>query len=135
MTIEKLSGAVVVDYATLADARCDVSAAIHEAFGNHDEALGIILIRGIPEYEQYRHRLLLLASDLAALPQEHLVKLEDPESLYAFGWSHGKEVMKDGNAVDTEKGSFYANPRFDVRAKNFMVVSRGFFRFRQQMKS
>ena len=55
--------------------------------------------------------LLPLARRLASLDATELDALEDPESTYQFGWSHGRESL-DGKP-DRMKASFYANPRSD----------------------
>ncbi|KAI3642534.1 hypothetical protein MP228_012089 [Amoeboaphelidium protococcarum] len=103
---------VTIEYVDLIDEskRLQVLAWIEEAFGNHPTALGIILIKDIPHYENLRQTLLPMASKLARLPQSELEELEDPESSYMFGWSHGKEIMKSDGRPDFAKGSFYANP-------------------------
>jgi len=64
-----------------------------EAFGDGPECLGILLVRGVPEYPALRRRLLPLASAFAELPEEVRRKYERPESVYSFGWSHGKEMF------------------------------------------
>ncbi|KAI9599119.1 hypothetical protein BDF19DRAFT_382109, partial [Syncephalis fuscata] len=83
-----------------------------EAFGNHDEALGVILVRGIPDYPTLRSHLLRQASVFAQLPEDVKNRLTVPDAQYSFGWSHGKESMN--GKPDTEKGSFYANPLKDT---------------------
>ena len=81
----------------------DLAESIREAFGDHEEALGVILVRGVPNYPEYRKDLLIITSDLVRLPAESLAKLEDPVSKYMVGWSHGKEVMN--GKQDFEKGA------------------------------
>lgn len=75
-------------------------------------ALGIILIRNVPHFSAYRVRLLPMASTLAHSPATTLAELEDEQSQYMFGWSHGKELVNGKR--DVAKGSFYANPVHDV---------------------
>ena len=81
--------------------------AIEEAYG--PGGLGILTVDGVPGVAELRSRLLPLASRLAALDGAALARLEDPESSYSVGWSHGKEIL-EGGVPDTLKGSFYANP-------------------------
>ena len=81
--------------------------AIAEAYGA--DGLGILTVDGVPGVEELRARLLPLASRLASLDGAALARLEDPESSYSVGWSHGKEIL-EGGVPDTLKGSFYANP-------------------------
>lgn len=63
----------------------------------------------MPGFPAARQRLLPLAAALAALPQAAKARLEDADSNYNVGWSHGKEAL-DGGKLDSRKGSFYANP-------------------------
>ncbi|KAJ1968826.1 hypothetical protein H4R35_006318 [Dimargaris xerosporica] len=108
--VEKTAdGAVVVEYAALnEEASSNLSAAIEEAFGNHSDCLGLIIIRNVPQLSQLQTALLGRAPQLAHLPSADLQALEHPQSKYMFGWSHGKEVMN--GRPDLAKGSFYANP-------------------------
>ncbi|KAJ1979110.1 hypothetical protein H4R34_002954 [Dimargaris verticillata] len=108
--VEKTAdGAVVVDYAALdGKAPGNLSAAIEEAFGNHSDCLGLIIIRNVPQLSKLQTALLGRAPQLAHLPLADLQALEHPPSKYMFGWSHGKEVMN--GHPDLAKGSFYANP-------------------------
>mmetsp|Transcript_69386 Transcript_69386/g.206688 ORF Transcript_69386/g.206688 Transcript_69386/m.206688 type:complete len:373 (+) Transcript_69386:102-1220(+) len=101
----------LVDWAQL-QAGEDLSAQVARAYG--EGAMGILLVRGVPGAPELRCRLLPLARALARLPAETLERLERPEALYCFGWSHGKEKFK--GAPDLAKGSFYANPLFDDAA-------------------
>mmetsp|Transcript_11201 Transcript_11201/g.28374 ORF Transcript_11201/g.28374 Transcript_11201/m.28374 type:complete len:459 (+) Transcript_11201:330-1706(+) len=80
---------------------------LHEALGR--EGLGIIAVRGVEGLAEARQNLLPLADRLANLQQSELEQLEDAESSYSIGWSHGKETL-EGGVPDTFKGSFYANP-------------------------
>lgn len=79
---------------------------IQRAYG--PDGLGILAVSNVPEYEERRRALLPLARRLASLPEAELTKLEDPDSFYSVGWSHGKEVFQ--GKPDLAKGSFYANP-------------------------
>jgi len=88
----------------------DLTSLITSAFGK--EGLGIMLISGVPDLLQKRERILRVSKQFAELPEAIKEKYTHPDSHYSFGWSHGKEKMKDGKA-DTAKGSYYANPVFD----------------------
>ncbi|RKP09264.1 hypothetical protein THASP1DRAFT_14514, partial [Thamnocephalis sphaerospora] len=81
------------------------------AFGSHDDALGVIFVRGIPDYPALREDLLMQASVMANLQADIKERLTVTDAQYSVGWSHGKEKMND--KLDTEKGSFYANPLVD----------------------
>ncbi len=103
---------VTLQYQDLLDGK-DLSAEIYRAYG--PTGLGALTIAGIPRFAELRKDLLHLAYTLAHLPQEKLAKLEDPESLWNVGWSHGKEKL--GAYADFAKGSFYANPLYDALAE------------------
>ena len=79
------------------------------------DSLGLVAVRDIPQYKECRERLLPLAARLSALPEETLVKFEDPKSSYNVGWSCGKEGYTHGKR-DIRKGSFFANPLHDEPA-------------------
>jgi hypothetical protein len=83
-----------------------------QAFATPD-ALGVIAVAGVPELAKLRADLLPLATQLANLPKETLLRLTHPESKYSVGWSCGQERPREGEQ-DTLKGSFYANPLVDV---------------------
>jgi isopenicillin N synthase-like dioxygenase len=84
---------------------------IRVAYGN--DGLGILVIRGIPKFQEYRAELLPLARSFALLPEETKKQYEHPISSYQFGWSHGKETLAN-NTPDYAKGSYYANPILDA---------------------
>lgn len=84
---------------------------LDEAYGN--DGLGVLGIRGVPNFVQAKERCLTMAHDLAHLPESDLKALEDPPSFYNAGWSHGKEMIRP-NKPDTAKASFYFNPLVDV---------------------
>ncbi|KAF3780347.1 hypothetical protein EJ110_NYTH39386 [Nymphaea thermarum] len=50
----------------------------------------------VPQLDVLRRNLLHLSVRLASLPEEVKEKLEDPDSRYNFGWSHGKEKVESG---------------------------------------
>ena len=78
---------------------------IGQAFGK--EGLGILAVRGVPDFVSKREALLPLAARLPYLPD--LEDCIDEKSLYSIGWSHGKEALSSGQP-DTAKGSFYIHP-------------------------
>ena len=84
---------------------------IEKAFGPN--GYGVIGIRGVPSFVEAKIECLSQAYALAHLEPEELKKLEDPETMYNAGWSHGKEMLKK-NKPDLAKASFYFNPITDV---------------------
>jgi len=101
--------------------REDLSLEIQQAFG--EDGLGAILITDIPEFKQTKMKLLKLSKTFGELPEAVQQKYESPETLYAFGWSRGKEKMKNGQP-DTAKGSFYANPLHDEPTKDEELIKK-----------
>ncbi|XVF88487.1 hypothetical protein PTKIN_Ptkin19aG0055200 [Pterospermum kingtungense] len=77
----------------------------------------------VPEFPSLRRNLLSLAPRLAILPEEVKKELEDPQSRYNFGWSHGKEQLESGKP-DLLKGSYYANPLIDVPTTDSCLIER-----------
>jgi len=67
---------------------------IGDGFGR--QGLGIVSIADVPGYPELRKRLLRLAPRVANLPEEVKKGLEDPNSRYNFGWSHGKQKFESG---------------------------------------
>ena len=86
----------------------DLTDKIEEAYGYH--GLGLLTVSGVPNFPQLRKRLLPLARQFAKFSEEVKQAYEHKESFYAFGWSHGKELLQ-GNVPDVSKGSFYNNPQ------------------------
>ena len=80
---------------------------IQNAFGQ--DGLGIIIIKDLPDFQKERINSLRAIRKFAFLPDKIKEKYSHPESSYSFGWSHGKEKMKNG-VPDIAKGSYYANP-------------------------
>ena len=103
-------GVVILQYEDLCNETCDLTEAIEEAYG--PDGLGILVVRGVPEFEDKRKTLLPLGQKFAMLPEETKNKTVHEASHYSFGWSHGKEMLSPGQ-VDTFKGSYYANPQYD----------------------
>ncbi|KAJ3679903.1 hypothetical protein LUZ60_016181 [Juncus effusus] len=112
---------VCISYAHLKDRQKDLSRKIEEGFG--PQGLGIISISDVPDYLLLRKRLLHLAPRVANLSDDAKRKLEDPDSRYNFGWSHGKEKLESGKP-DSFKGSFYANPILDIPTKDPELMYR-----------
>ena len=108
---------VVVEYEALlqdpgeSEAANELLEKLTAAFGT-EKSLGIVAIRGVPNFLGARDQFLPMAHSLARLPHDYLEnKLSDPKTLYNAGWSHGKEKL--GDKPDTAKGSFYFNPLSD----------------------
>eukprot|EP00698_Gefionella_okellyi_P004848 TRINITY_DN14482_c0_g1_i1.p1 TRINITY_DN14482_c0_g1~~TRINITY_DN14482_c0_g1_i1.p1 ORF type:complete len:389 (+),score=91.79 TRINITY_DN14482_c0_g1_i1:59-1225(+) len=99
---------VRLDYADLLAGR-DVSDAVYAAYG--PKGLGALTIKNVPEYAELRRALLPMSHKVAHLPADAKTALEDPESMWNAGWSHGKEKL--GDEPDFAKGSFYNNPLYD----------------------
>ncbi|KAL2555062.1 2-oxoglutarate (2OG) and Fe(II)-dependent oxygenase superfamily protein [Forsythia ovata] len=112
---------VSIPYEELKDQNADLSKKIGEGFGPN--GLGIISISAVPGYASLRQNLLHLAPRLASLPGEVKRGLEDPNSRYNFGWSHGKEKLESGKP-DLLKGSFYANPICDIPTDDVSLIKR-----------
>ncbi|XP_050211941.1 uncharacterized protein LOC126662090 isoform X2 [Mercurialis annua] len=112
---------VTIPYSDLKDRNVDLSMRIEEGFGPN--GLGILSITDVPGFPSLRRNLLHLSSRLANLPEEKKKELEDPNSRYNFGWSHGKEQLESGKP-DVFKGSFYANPIFDVPTTDAYLIQR-----------
>ncbi|CAN6345925.1 unnamed protein product [Urochloa humidicola] len=113
--------AVTIPFADLKDRSKDLSGKIEEGLGR--QGLGIVSIAGVPGYPELRKRLLRLVPRLVNLPDDVKKELEDPDSRYFFGWSHGKEKLEDGR-WDTLKGSYFANPVFYVPTTDDVLVTR-----------
>lgn len=112
---------VAIPYADLKERGKDLSASIEAGFG--PDGLGIVSVSGVPSYPELRKQLLRLAPRVANLPDDVKKELEDVESRYHIGWSYGKVRLESGEP-DTLKGSFYANPIFDIPTANGVLVSR-----------
>ena len=105
----------------------DLSEKIQCAFGQ--AGLGLIVVTDIPEYIEARAHCLPLGFRFGNLPEDVKSKYEDPASTFSFGWSHGKEKMS-GGMPDVAKGSYYANPTFDVPSEDAEEIAKfpSFFR-------
>ncbi|KAJ7553208.1 hypothetical protein O6H91_06G088200 [Diphasiastrum complanatum] len=116
-----VSNVVTVRHADLLNKSSDLAAVLEEGFG--PSGLGIIAISGVPKFSELRKKLLKLSQSLSALPEEAKLQLEDPISKYSFGWSYGKEILDSGQP-DSLKGSFYANPLYDVPTLDAKLIQR-----------
>jgi len=105
------SRVVVLDFDEISKEDTDFSQSIEQAYGF--DGLGILVVKGIPNLLKLRQDILPLSHKFANLPDEIKLKTEDKESFYSFGWSYGKEMMSEGRP-DYSKGSYYANPIYDV---------------------
>ncbi len=76
--------------------------------------IGAVLITNLPkEFLNLREKLFKLSNSFSQLPSEIQDKYVHEKSKYSFGWSCGKEKMKDDEEPDLCKGSYYANPICD----------------------
>jgi len=103
------SEVVIIQYSELLDGNCDLSERIEKAFGSN--GIGILAVRGVPEFPAKRKALLPLSRKFAIMPDEVKEKMVHKESFYSFGWSHGKEKLE--GKPDYSKGSYYNNPVHD----------------------
>ncbi|KAK8475302.1 hypothetical protein V6N11_084149 [Hibiscus sabdariffa] len=84
---------------------------------------GESLSEEVLDFRSLRRKLLCLSANRAALPEDVKKELEDPQSRYNVGWSHGEEQLESGKP-DLLKGSFYANPLLDVSTKEASWIQR-----------
>lgn len=112
---------VTISYSELQDEKRDLSAKIERGLGPN--GLGILSVSDVPGFPLLRQNLLHLSPRVANLPDDVKKKLEDPDSRYNFGWSHGKEKLESGK-FDTFKGSYYANPILDVPTTDVAAIRR-----------
>eukprot|EP01018_Ginkgo_biloba_P002059 Gb_10635 [translate_table: standard] len=115
------SKVVRIRHCDLLERSADLSEELESGFG--PSGLGIIAICDVPRFSVLRKSLLELSHRLAALPEEAKNDLEDPDSRYSFGWSHGKEKLVSGRP-DKLKGSFYANPIVDIPTTDEALIRR-----------
>ena len=101
---------VILEYSELVKGPAqDIAERILSAYG--PDGLGVVAIRGIPNWIEMVEESIPLAHDLVSLPKETLCSLEHEASLFNSGWSFGKEKL--GDKPDTKKASFYFNPLSD----------------------
>ena len=60
---------------------------------------------------------------LQTLPDDVKALYADPTSKFNFGWSHGVEVLANGQP-DKYKGSYYANPLINVPTKDEELMKK-----------
>jgi len=111
---------VVLDFFDLAEKK-DLSDRIAEAFGK--DGLGILTVKNVPNMRTLRGALLPLARRFAVLDEETKAKYVHAPSFYSFGWSHGKEKLQGGKP-DSSKGSYYANPIYDVVTDDEHIIQK-----------
>jgi isopenicillin N synthase-like dioxygenase len=99
---------VIVEYSDLLSG-ADLTDKVAQAYG--PSGLGVIAVRGVPDFVDDYRSVLSQAHGLAHLDNKAKKKLEDKKSLYNAGWSFGKEKL--GDKPDKAKGSFYFNPLND----------------------
>lgn len=104
---------------------------IHKSYGD-ENSLGVLLITNIPDFDNQKLELMKLSKKFASLPDDTKKMYEDKESLYAFGWSHGKEKFKNGK-YDSKKGSYYANPIHDIITDNKELIKKFPFNYRNNI--
>ena len=109
---------ITIDFSDLQSEK-DLSNDIEKGFG--PEGLGILFVRGMPNYETARKNMLVQSLMLSKLSNDKLKTLEHTKSNFNIGWSHGKEKIGGGKA-DTMKGSFYANPIRDIQTDNSQLI-------------
>eukprot|EP00762_Andalucia_godoyi_P008246 ANDGO_03005.mRNA.1 hypothetical protein SAMD00019534_057660 len=104
------NGIVVLNYADLVSKK-DLTASIGQAYG--PDGLGILVVRGVPGFQEKRQALLPLARDFVNLPQAEIEKCVKRDALFQLGYSRGVETLDGGKSMDWAKGSYYANPIYD----------------------
>lgn len=86
--------AISISYRDLVHNPRSLQPDIERAFGNGQDALGVIIVKDLPdEFPRLREELLRCADKFAALPEEVRERYSREEVQYMFGWSHGKEIM------------------------------------------
>eukprot|EP00834_Sanchytrium_tribonematis_P006364 NODE_462_length_7167_cov_0.402518.p2 type:complete len:321 gc:universal NODE_462_length_7167_cov_0.402518:5219-4257(-) len=125
MTTSKNESAIIIHYDDLIN-HVDLSDQIHDSLGS-ENALGILLVQDIPNYNALRLKLLTEIPKLAQLPIDVLDKYQVPDANW-IGWSHGKELRASDKQPDLSKGSFYFNPVMDCPGtKEEMRMSKTFW--------
>lgn len=110
---------VELDFQDLLNSNSDLHSQIESAYGA--EGLGILTIKNVPRLDVARKMLLPLAQKFGTLDESIQSKFTHAQSNYSFGWSHGKENLE--GKVDRYKGSFYANPQYDIPCENEVLVN------------
>ena len=92
--------------ALLEDDLTPLSDSITRAFGSSADALGLILVSGLPaEFAKLRENALLASARFAALPEDVRERCTDPDSHFSFGWSHGKGEHAKPSEPDAMKAA------------------------------
>ena len=92
---------VVISYTDITSSK-DLTSELESAFGQ--ASLGLIGIKDIPDFQEGRKAALKAIRQFASLPEDVREKYSHPQSNYSFGWSHGKEKMRNG-VPDKAKGN------------------------------
>ncbi|KIJ57807.1 hypothetical protein HYDPIDRAFT_163832, partial [Hydnomerulius pinastri MD-312] len=72
---------VSISYPTLLSSPLSLEKSIEQAFGSHPQALGIIIVKDLPDaYKTYRETLLKFGYKFSHLPEETKERYTDPES-------------------------------------------------------
>lgn len=108
------SSPVVISFQDLTS-RSNLFDSIKKAFDA--DGLGLLIVKDVPGYVEARAQCLPFGFRFGNLPDNLKAKYEDEESFYSFGWSCGKEKMS-GGLPDIAKGSYYANPTFDIPSED-----------------
>lgn len=111
---------VSVRYEELSRPTAETEKTIARAFG--PEGLGILAVLNVPKVSEMRDRLLPLGRKFARLPEKIKAKYEHADSLWSFGWSHGKERLQ--GKPDFAKGSYYANPIENVPFQDEEIIKK-----------
>lgn len=111
---------VELDYKDLINDKVDLKEEISTAFGV--DGVGVLTVKNVPNYKACREKLLPLSREFALLKDEVKEKYVHKESFYSFGWSHGKEKLQ--GKPDLSKGSFYANPQYNVPVDDEDLIAK-----------
>ena len=84
---------------------------IKTAYG--PDGLGLLVVKGVPEFLEKRRRMLPLIHTFANLPKEERDALESEVSKFGVGWFHGKEKLGASGEPDLLKAAFKANPQYN----------------------
>lgn len=103
-----------------AAAQARVRDGIKDAYG--PQGLGLLLVKGVPEFAALRSRLLPLGARFASLPEQTRLKYEHKASSYGVGWVHGKEMFK--GVPDLLKGSYKSNPQYNAPTDDAQLIAK-----------
>jgi isopenicillin N synthase-like dioxygenase len=111
---------VELDYFDLIKPESNLHDLIQSAYGI--SGVGLLTVKNVPGFVEARKRLLPLSKKFSELPDDVKEKYVHKESLYSFGWSHGKENLQ--GKPDLSKGSYYANPQYDRPIDDESVIKQ-----------